>query len=148
MSCLNRYLLRRSRCNRRFLRKAVFEEACLALKTWLGELLLPCSYHQPADVAYANNQTMLPFGLALACVYQGITLGVFGSVGPTPLRVALWGPWWEFSTIDDWCVAMGYLSLVVLGRLARDHIKMAISHLKAFLYNSPVEEGVWIQSVS
>ncbi len=41
---------------------------------------------QPADVAYAyDDQNGLPFGSALACAHQGIALGVFRVVGPTPL---------------------------------------------------------------
>ncbi len=99
----------------------------LLVLTWqaASALLGQEAYHWPADVAYANNQTGLPISLALARTYQGIILGVFRVVGPTPPQVALQGSWKEFlpSMIDVQQYAG--LSLVVLGRLARGCTKSA-----------------------
>ncbi len=99
---------------------------CLPL---LGKLLLPClSYqaqHQPADVASADNLTGLPVGLALARLHHGIVLGVFRVTRPTPLQVALRGPWKEFFLSMISMQQCAGLFLVVLGRLACGRTKPA-----------------------
>ncbi len=57
-------------------------------------------------MAKADDQTGLASGLLLMWARQEITLGVYGRAVPTPLRVALWGPYGAFPAINDWCVAM------------------------------------------
>ncbi len=74
-------------------------------------LASPSSTHQPADVACTDNQTGLPIGSVLVHAYQGINLGVFRVVGPTPPQVALRGPWKEYIAVDGWHAAICLLLL-------------------------------------
>ncbi len=75
---------------------------------WLAAfaLLAPASYHRAADIAKDDNQTGLasPSSPPWAC--KEIALGLFSTVVPTLLRVALQGSFGAFPAIDEWCVAM------------------------------------------
>jgi hypothetical protein len=76
-------------------------------------------------MASANDQTGLPICLALVRLHHGLALGVFRVTSPTLLQVALQGPQKEFLPSIIGVQQCAGLFLVVLGRLARGHTKLA-----------------------
>ncbi len=69
-------------------------------------MLAQASYHQAAYVAKADDQTGLASGSSPTRARQEIARGVYGTAVPTPLQVALPGPWGPFPAVDDRQVLM------------------------------------------
>ncbi len=130
-------------------RKAVLEETCLAwdLNWWAASALLGLvSLPSTSWRGLCQQSDWTPFWLGTSAC--GDCSWSLRGCGPnSAVSCTSGGPWGDFFAINDWGVAMHYLSLLVLGRLACDRIKSATSQVKVFLYNSLVEEGIWIQSV-